>query len=139
MPSTRLADLTEAALHNITRHLSSRPKDASWTEFVSVEDALTSLHPSSPLSSLARSSFSEVNSWRGPEHRAGLMNLSLEDVERQTKWMQCSGESLVKWGLRGPLNPTFFEISEEDVLRFMYRIGPTFKEWTVPENVLRAV
>lgn len=49
MLSSRLHELTESALHNVLRHLSSKPSKLDWVSFVQIQDALMAVHPSIPL------------------------------------------------------------------------------------------
>lgn len=59
-PPTFLDDLSDAAWHNVLRHLSSRPFLSFWSLYVEPEDALSAMDPSSSLCTIARGSFTSV-------------------------------------------------------------------------------
>lgn len=61
MAQTHLPDLLEVEMYTVSRHFSSRPRAVNWTTYVKPEDALASMDPSYPLSSIARASFTGVN------------------------------------------------------------------------------
>lgn len=56
-PPTFLNDVSDAARHNIFRHLSTSPALPHWSAFVDSEDALTSLLSSCSLRTIARACF----------------------------------------------------------------------------------
>lgn len=58
---TFLDDLSEAGLQNVLRYLSSFPSRPDWVSHVGINDAMTSLHPSSAFIDSAREAFTRLS------------------------------------------------------------------------------
>lgn len=90
MLSTHLDERPEAALLNVVRHLSSTPRKVDWTKHLKPDHALLAVNPSCPLSSVARSAFSTINT-----EDFGKLSHSREHALLVTEWLQSAYESLI--------------------------------------------
>lgn len=129
MSSTRLDDLSDEALQNVVRHLSSKPRKVNWTKYVRPQDALTSVHSSSPLSDVASSSFPVIT-----------LPMSHELV---AEWLQSAGESLVDLTMNrgalhglGSIEPTLESLVGNS--RALRRLDIGHLSPTLPNDLLRA-
>lgn len=110
MPLSHLRELPEAALLNMVRHLSSKPREIDWMSFLEPEDAVVSMGYSCPLSSVARSAFSTINTgYIFSRNKAVLIS----------DWLQLSGDSLVSmtlgdWLTSGPIENGRFNKGEPE-------------------------
>lgn len=95
MLSTRLHELSEPALQNVLRYLSSKPSALSWLSFVAPEDALMAVHPSCALCDVARAGFTRLITKRPSLEEEPAVHLPNEqDPALLTRWFQSAGHSL---------------------------------------------
>lgn len=93
MSPTYLHRLSEAALQNVLRHLSARPSKPDWQLFVAPEDALTAVHSSCGLCTVARASFTRLKLRLGSEEvYGGYPQLILTPLQL-TRWLLSAGQS----------------------------------------------
>lgn len=105
MASTRAHDLPDAAAHNVLRYLSSSPSALNWVSFVSPEDALTAVHPSSARRSAARESFTRVSTTPAKLGEGAAVHLpNDEDPALLKRWFKCAAGFLVGLTLDGGLD-----------------------------------
>lgn len=126
---TYFDSLSEEALRNVLRQLSSAPSAFFWSVLVKPEDALSSVHPSSSLRSVARACFTHVfvvhdgSGWREASEGIHLIGRELlfeanEANEISTKlrpWLEVAGGMLLDLTLSTPVGRPTLRLLKEKI------------------------
>lgn len=100
-PVSRLGSISEEALRNIVRLLSSAPSKSNWKSFVDGGDALSVLHLDGFISNIARALFTHVrvvvqSGLSDRDQEAGELFLQKSDANFSVlvEWIEAAGKSL---------------------------------------------
>lgn len=99
-PASIFNDLSEEALRNVVRHISSAPSNSIWTRFVDCEDTLSLLQLEGSISNASRALFTCVQLGqyrvRSNDSNPGSLILRMSDasVSMLTKWIEVAGDTL---------------------------------------------
>lgn len=99
MPPMPFDHLSESAVRNLVRYLSSRPSPDNRKNYISTEDAFMSVHPSCGLSHVARKEFNIVcvGEWYNHTSSCDLYAaagcLFLPDARKVAEWLHLAGGS----------------------------------------------
>lgn len=134
MSLSHLNELPDAALENVVRHLSSKPRNTDWMSFLEPDDAAMAMHPSCPLVNVARSTISTINTWNMSGYDPHEVSLSRKHAALVTDCLQFSGNSLVdltlgSWLMSSAIEKGRFKTAEPFERRSNKRSIARLRKW----------